>query len=32
VQGFHYAFPGLAHVEKDGDGYRCLPAPWNPIL
>jgi len=32
VQGFHYAFPGLAHVEKDGGGYRCLPAPWNPIL
>jgi glyoxylase-like metal-dependent hydrolase (beta-lactamase superfamily II) len=32
VQGFHYPFPGLAHVEKDGSGYRCVPAPWNPIL
>jgi glyoxylase-like metal-dependent hydrolase (beta-lactamase superfamily II) len=32
VQGFHYPFPGLAHVEKDGSGYRCIPAPWNPIL
>ena len=25
VQGFHYPFPGLAHVEKDGDGYRVIP-------
>jgi len=32
VQGFHYAFPGLAHVEKDGGGYRVVPAAWNPIL
>ena len=22
VQGFHYPFPGLGNVEKDGDGYR----------
>jgi len=30
VQGFHYPFPGLGHVEKDGTGYRLIPAPWNP--
>ena len=30
LQGFHYPFPGLAHVEKDGSGYRVIPAPWNP--
>ena len=32
VQGFHYPFPGLAHVEKDGNGYRVIPAPWNPVV
>lgn len=32
VQGFHYPFPGLAHLEKDGAGYRWIPAPWNPII
>jgi glyoxylase-like metal-dependent hydrolase (beta-lactamase superfamily II) len=32
VQGFHYPFPGLAHVEKDGTGYRWKPAPWNPVI
>ena len=32
VQGFHYPFPGLGNVEKDGDGYRVVPAPWNPTI
>ncbi len=32
VQGFHYPFPGLGHVEKDGAGYRVVPAQWNPSL
>ena len=32
VQGFHYPFPGLGHVEKDGSGYRVIPAPWNPTI
>jgi glyoxylase-like metal-dependent hydrolase (beta-lactamase superfamily II) len=32
VQGFHYPFPGLAHVEKDGAGYRAVPAAWNPVI
>jgi glyoxylase-like metal-dependent hydrolase (beta-lactamase superfamily II) len=32
VQGFHYPFPGLGHVEKDGTGYRLIPAPWNPVI
>ncbi len=30
LQGFHYPFPGLAHIEKDGSGYRVIPTPWNP--
>jgi glyoxylase-like metal-dependent hydrolase (beta-lactamase superfamily II) len=32
VQGFHYPFPGLAHVEKDGNGYRVFPALWSPNI
>ncbi len=32
VQGFHYPFPSLAHVEKYGTGYREIPVAWNPII
>jgi hypothetical protein len=32
VQGFHYPFPGLAHVEKAEGGYRVVPMAWNPLL
>ena len=32
VQGFHYPFPGLGNVEKDGSGYRVVPASWNPTI
>jgi len=32
LQGFHYPFPGLANIEKDGSGYRVIPAPWNPTI
>jgi hypothetical protein len=32
VQGFHYPFPSLAHVEKSGDGYRETMVPWNPTV
>jgi glyoxylase-like metal-dependent hydrolase (beta-lactamase superfamily II) len=32
VQGFHFPFPGLGNVEKDGNGYRVIPAPWNPVI
>ncbi|WP_375459045.1 MBL fold metallo-hydrolase [uncultured Enterovirga sp.] len=32
VQGFHYPFPALAHVEKSGNGYREIPVPWSPVV
>jgi glyoxylase-like metal-dependent hydrolase (beta-lactamase superfamily II) len=32
VQGFHYPFPGIGNIVKDGDGYRVVPAPWNTSL
>ncbi|HWW49470.1 MAG TPA: MBL fold metallo-hydrolase [Xanthobacteraceae bacterium] len=32
VQGFHYPFPGVGHIEKDGAGYRLVPVQWSPNL
>ena len=32
IQGFHYPFPSLGHVEKDGNGYRVMPVYWTPKL
>jgi len=32
VQGFHYPFPGLGNVERDGSGYRVVPTAWNPTI
>jgi glyoxylase-like metal-dependent hydrolase (beta-lactamase superfamily II) len=29
VHGFHLPFPGLGYMEKDGSGYRFVPATWN---
>ena len=32
VQGYHYPFPAVGFVEKDGNGYRLVPAPWSPVI
>jgi hypothetical protein len=32
VQGFHYPFPSVAHVEKTVTGYREIPMPWSPVI
>jgi glyoxylase-like metal-dependent hydrolase (beta-lactamase superfamily II) len=32
VQGFHYPFPANGFVEKYGNGYRLVPAPWSPVI
>jgi glyoxylase-like metal-dependent hydrolase (beta-lactamase superfamily II) len=32
IQGFHWSFPGLGHIEKDGTGYRLVPVPWSPTI
>jgi glyoxylase-like metal-dependent hydrolase (beta-lactamase superfamily II) len=32
VVGFHFQFPSVGHVEKDGKGYRLIPAAWNPTI
>jgi len=32
VIGFHFPFPSVGHVEKDGAGYRLVPYNWNAAL
>lgn len=32
VVGFHFSFPSMGYVEKDGTGYRLVPVQWNPTL
>jgi glyoxylase-like metal-dependent hydrolase (beta-lactamase superfamily II) len=28
VVGYHYPFPGVGHIAKEGTGFRWLPAEW----
>ena len=32
VQGFHYPFPSLGHVEKTATGYREVLVQWSPTI
>ncbi len=32
IIGFHFTFPSIGHVEKDGSGYRLIPTAWNPVI
>ena len=32
IQGFHFPFPSLGYVDKDGTGYRLVPVPWEPTI
>jgi glyoxylase-like metal-dependent hydrolase (beta-lactamase superfamily II) len=32
VVGFHFTFPSMGHVEKDGTKYRLVPIAWNPVI
>lgn len=32
IAGFHFSFPSLGHVEKDGNGYRLVPIRWSSAL
>ena len=29
VAGYHYPFPGVGHVVRDGGAYRWLPTDWS---
>jgi glyoxylase-like metal-dependent hydrolase (beta-lactamase superfamily II) len=32
IIGFHFVFPSIGHVEKDGNNYRLVPAAWSGTL
>jgi glyoxylase-like metal-dependent hydrolase (beta-lactamase superfamily II) len=32
VVGFHFTFPSIGHVEKEGTKYRLVPVAWNPVV
>jgi glyoxylase-like metal-dependent hydrolase (beta-lactamase superfamily II) len=32
VQGYHFPFPAMMYVEKGGNGFRLVPAPWSPTI
>jgi hypothetical protein len=32
VVGFHFTFPLIGHVEKDGAKYRLIPSAWHPTF
>jgi len=32
IQGFHFPFPAVGNIEKDSNGYRWVPAAWNPTI
>ncbi|MCK1720147.1 MBL fold metallo-hydrolase [Bradyrhizobium sp. 141] len=32
VVGFHFTFPSVGHVQKDGAKYRLIPSAWNPTI
>jgi hypothetical protein len=32
VVGFHFTFPSIGHVEKDGAKSRLIPIAWNPVI
>jgi len=32
IQGFHFPFPAVGNIEKSGNGYRWVPAAWNPTI
>lgn len=30
VSGYHFPYPCVGYVEKDGAGYRLIPVAWDP--
>jgi glyoxylase-like metal-dependent hydrolase (beta-lactamase superfamily II) len=32
IAGFHFSFPSMGYVEKDGSNYRLVPVRWSPVL
>ena len=32
IAGYHFSFPSVGHVEKDGAGYRLVPVAWQSSI
>ena len=32
ISGFHFSFPSMGFVERDGTNYRLVPVRWAPVL
>jgi glyoxylase-like metal-dependent hydrolase (beta-lactamase superfamily II) len=32
VIGYHFSFPSVGHVEKNGAGYRLIPLAWSAAI
>jgi hypothetical protein len=32
VAGYHWPFPAVGHISKEGAGYRLNHIPWSSIL
>jgi len=32
IAGFHFPFPSLGYVEKDGTNFRLVPVTWTPTI
>ena len=32
VVGYHFPFPAVGYVVKEGSGYDFVPEPWDPLL
>lgn len=32
VHGYHFPFPSLAFIERNGTAYREAPLPWSPVI
>ncbi|WP_114376917.1 MBL fold metallo-hydrolase [Elioraea thermophila] len=32
IAGYHWPFPGLGHVRKEGEGYEMVPREWSSAV
>ena len=32
IAGYHYPFPAVGYITKEGAGYAFVPSAWQPVL
>jgi len=32
IAGYHYPFPAVGYITKEGAGYTFVPSAWQPVL